>query len=245
MKKNLIRCGLFALALTTGLSATAATAQECNAVYVTPKIIFSKQEGSMDRASWVRPDGQRTRILGGSDRDDDFGFGVSVGNDFSYSTDYPVRVEVEYLYHGEGKFSKGPRVFQYGGTSHVFSHDFKTKAHSLMLNAFYDINIDSIITPYVGGGLGLSYIKSDYTASISGNTNDAFSLSNHDWDFAWNVGGGISYAIDNQMALDVGYRYFDLGTAEPGSRHDARYNGSPKLDLTAHEIGVGLRFSGF
>lgn len=244
MKNYMIHCGLFALALAVGLSATPAPAQELNSMYVTPKILFSKTTGDMSKAHWLN-DGWTRGALGGDDKDDDFGFGLAFGNDFSFSTAYPVRLEAEYIYHGESKFSKGPDIVPVNGVMRHASQSFKITAHTLMVNGFYDINIDSVITPYVGGGLGLAYLKSDYSSSVVNGTGVNVRTSNNDWSFAWNIGGGISYALDNQMSLDFGYRYFDLGNAEPGSVHTTDYSGSPKVDLTAHEFSVGLRFSGF
>lgn len=243
MKKNMIRCGLFALALTVGLSAAPASAQEFNSMYVTPKILFSKTTGDMSKAHWINGV-WRAGALGGSDKDDGFGFGLAFGNDFSYSTAYPIRLEAEYIYHGESKFKKGPSIIELNGLQHA-SQSFKIKAHTLMVNGFYDINIDSVITPYVGGGLGMAYLKSSYSSNVVNGAPINVNTSNNDWSFAWNIGGGVSYALDNQMSLDFGYRYFDMGDAEPGSLHTNGYSGSPKIDLTSHEFSIGLRFSGF
>jgi Opacity protein and related surface antigens len=252
MKNTLIRCGLFALALTMGLSAASAPAQELNSFYVTPKILYSKQTGDMSNANWTQ-NGWSRGVLGGEEKDGGFGFGLAFGNDFSYSTAYPIRVEAEYIYHGEGQFGKGPSIVNAldNAGNYVASQKFKIKAHSLMVNGFYDINMDSAFTPYIGGGIGMAYLKSAYTSSfrVNGNEGHRVSTSSNDWSFAWNIGGGVSYALDNQMSLDFGYRYYDLGTAEPGSVNYANgttgYRGSPEVDLTAHELSVGLRFSGF
>ncbi|GDX89921.1 hypothetical protein LBMAG45_17770 [Nitrospirota bacterium] len=36
-------------------------------------------------------------------------------------------------------------------------------------------------------------------------------------DFAWNVGGGVAYALTEHISLDVTYRYADLGKANWGA----------------------------
>ena len=231
--------------LALALPVSTAAAQELNSLYITPKIFYAKQKGDLSGGRWVNNDWYRG-VLGGNDDDTNFGFGLSLGNDFSYSTSLPIRAEVEYVYHGDAKFGKGPSVITSAAPARVASHSFNIKAHTLMVNGFYDFNIDSIITPYVGGGLGVSYMKTDYKAHINGNgapTN--VKVSNNNWNFAWNIGGGAVYQFTEAMAVDVGYRYYDLGTAEPGSVNTSDYRGSPKADYTAHELSVGLRFTGF
>lgn len=252
MKNNLTRCGLFALALTVGLSAAPASAQEFSSLYVTPKVLYSRQSGDMSKANWTQ-NGWSRGVLEGKEKDDSFGFGLALGNDFSYSSAYPFRLEAEYVYHGEGKFGKGPSIVNSldNAGNYIASQKFNIKAHSLMVNGFYDVNMDSAFTPYIGGGIGMAYLKSSYTSDlrVNGNEGHRVSTSSNDWRLAWNIGGGVSYALDNQISLDFGYRYYDLGTAEPGSVNYSSpptgYRGSPEVDLTAHEFSVGLRFSGF
>jgi len=248
MKKKLIRCGLFALALTVALPAAPAPAQEFNSIYIAPKIIYSWKDGDMSNAKWTNSAGWSRGVLGGSDDDNGFGFGLAVGNDFSLYSGVPIRLELEYVYHGEGKFGNGPSVIYNNSQTHIASQSFKIKAHTFMINGFYDIDLGAIVTPYVGGGLGLAYLSSDYSSRshVSGNDSVQVKTSNNDWAFAWNLGGGVSFAIDDQTAIDVGYRYYDLGSAEPGSVNaSSGYRANPKVDLTSHELSVGLRFSIF
>ena len=192
------------LMLALGLAAPAA-AQDFSTFYVTPKIMTSYQRADMDN---------------GHERSSVFGLGFAVGTDLSYSSSLPVRVETEYLYHGN-------QTFQGGGVNHDLS------AHSIMANAFLDLQTDSPLTPYVGGGLGMAYLNDHVSA------NGASAKVNR-WNFAWNVGGGVAFSLNESLALDLGYRYMDLG------KTDGVYLNTPStIDLTAHEFGLGLRISGF
>ncbi|MDR1043910.1 MAG: outer membrane beta-barrel protein [Candidatus Adiutrix sp.] len=245
-KQKMIKNGLAALALTLALPAAGAPAQELNSLYVTPRLIYSHQVGDMSPAYW-RDGVFSAGVLGGEETDNNFGFGLSLGNDFSYSTDWPLRVELEYVYRGEGEFGKGPSVFAQNGDVYAASQSFRVKAHSLMGNVFYDFPAELPLTPYIGAGLGLAYLKSSYGSSSRLNNDPTITVasSKNDWNFAWNLAAGVSYEVTDRAALDFGYRYVDLGSAEPGSVSTATYSGSPKLDYTAHEFSVGLRFSGF
>ncbi|MGL4209491.1 MAG: outer membrane protein, partial [Candidatus Adiutrix sp.] len=63
------------------------------------------------------------------------------------------------------------------------------------------------------------------------------------WNFAWNVGGGVGWYLNENLSLDLGYRYVDLGTAAPGHIKVENYVTDANLDYTAHELSVGLRFN--
>ncbi|MDL2260545.1 outer membrane beta-barrel protein [Deltaproteobacteria bacterium OttesenSCG-928-K17] len=246
MKKNLIRSGLMALGLCLALPAGGAKAQEFNSVYVTPRLIYSYQYGDMKSNKWSGAAPFSASVLGGEENDKVFGLGVAVGTDLSYTTTYPVRVEAEYIYHGKGEFKKSESFFT-GGNYYSASQKFEVTAHSIMANAFYDFNTNSAFTPYVGGGLGLAYLKTDYRTNMHNGDSGSATMSKKDWNLAWNIGGGFAYYLNDSTALDFGYRYMDLGTADAGNFNVSNmgYSGSASMDYTAHEFSVGVRFSGF
>ena len=102
-------------------------------------------------------------------------------------------------------------------------------ALSGLLNAFYDIKTDSAITPYLGGGIGVANVEID-NLSILG---IPFPGSEDDTVFAYQLGGGIGYAINDTMTVDLGYRYF--ATADPD------FNGL-EAEYGSHNITIGIRF---
>ena len=192
------------LTLALGLAAPAA-AQDFSSFYVTPKIMASYQKADMN---------------GSHERGSVLGLGLSLGTDLSYSSSLPIRVEAEYLYHGNQTF-----------TGNGIAHD--VSAHSILANAFLDIQTDTFFTPYFGGGLGLAVLNDRYTSANSTKTSR--------WNFAWNLGGGLAWSLNENLALDIGYRYMDLGKVETVTGAGGPYN----LSLTAHELSLGLRIMGF
>ncbi len=244
MKNNkLLKSGIMAVVLSLGLSGMEASAQEFNSIYVAPRFIYSKQTGDMSKAHYnIGP--AAIGILGGEDDDNNFGLGIALGTDLSYSTELPVRLEAEYTYRGQATFKNGPKWV--AGYPLYADQSFDVKAHTLMANAFYDINTETAFTPYVGAGLGMAYLRSDYKHRVNG---VGFNKSSNDWNLAWNVGAGVAYQFSDNIALDVGYRYVDLGTAECGTSTGisagAALKTDAKVDYTAHEFSLGLRFNGF
>lgn len=95
------------------------------------------------------------------------------------------------------------------------------------------------------------------------------------WNVAWNVGAGFAYQVTDNIALDLNYRYSDFGEADfgttgfglSGAAKNPSYNkntdppdqtippniatnlggysGKSKVNLTAHEFILGLRFTGY
>ena len=211
MRKNIWNYLALGLILALG-SAAPAAAQDLSSFYVTPKIMTSYQKAEMKD---------------GSERSSVFGLGFALGTDLSYSTSLPIRAELEYLYHGNESFS---------GSSNGINYTHDISAHSILANAFFDFQTDTAFTPYAGGGLGLGYLK-DKASSSAGNMSTTVSR----WNLAWNLGGGVAWGLNENMALDLGYRYMDLGKTENISFGGRNYNAS----LTAHEFGIGLRFMAF
>lgn len=244
MKKHFVRTGVMAALLSLAAPAVA-SAQQIDSIYITPRIIYSYQMGDMSAAKW-RNGVWAASALGGEETDKNFAFGLSVGTDLGYSSEWPVRVEGEYVYRGKAEFSKGPStVTWFDGSPRVASQKFEITAHSLMVNAFYDFNTATSFTPYVGAGLGGAYLKTDYRASIVNGGPGTAGVSKSNWNLAWNIGGGVAFHLNENAALDFGYRYVDLGNADTGNINMLDFSGSPKVDYTAHEFSIGLRLTGF
>ena len=223
MKKITINLSVLALTLALGAAAPAA-AQDFSTFYVTPKIVSSYQRGEM--SGTVLPGG--AGMSGGHERGAVLGLGVSVGVDLSYSSALPVRLEAEYLYHGNQTFRH---------QDHNWINTYEVSSHSLLFNAFYDIATDTAFTPYVGGGLGLANVNVDFNSANTG----LVPTKSNKWNFAWDIGGGVAWSLNENLALDLGYRYMDLGRGENGNLAA----GASAIDLTAHEFGLGLRITGF
>lgn len=130
-----------------------------------------------------------------------------------------LRTELEYVWR---KYSRDRLEPVPGAYSNAF---FKT--YSYMWNTYYDILPYNWWTPYVGGGLGFTKIRYRDV--------DGAGYTNEDWSttrFTWSLGGGLSLKVTNRLNLDVGYRYYDMG--------------SPKrtvtYDISGQEVYGGIRY---
>ena len=124
-------------------------------------------------------------------------------------------------------------------------------AFGLIANGWYDIDTGTRWVPYVGGGLGAAWVESgfglkgtvtdlDELAADPDNPEDAVTTHDgsigrgNDWVFAYQVGAGIGYRIDDRAVVQFGYRFF--GTSE------GDFDGS-KTSIRIHKISVGVRYS--
>lgn len=88
---------------------------------------------------------------------------------------------------------------------------------------------------YTGGGLGLSINQARTTDTI-------VKGDGTDLNFAYQVGGGISYALTEWSTIGLGYRYSDLGEVVVDLDNAGTGAGDFSLDATSHEFTLSLRF---
>ena len=111
------------------------------------------------------------------------------------------------------------------------------------------------------------------TEYLGGYNSHTYKGQQNSWNMAWNLGAGFAYQITDNVALDFNYRYSDFGEADfgtsgfnisgtsknpdfdvfdPTDTDDpnittviGKYSGKSKVNLTAHEFIIGLRFTGY
>ena len=125
------------------------------------------------------------------------------------------------------------------------SFDTKIENQSYMLNVYYDLDQLPVVQlpggfkPYVGAGIGLSYIEvNDQTipGPVGGTVSRVF--GDDEANFAWQLMAGVAYQINPKFAADIGYRYAHLGEAQLRSPA-----GTIDNDLNTHEIVLTLRYT--
>lgn len=105
---------------------------------------------------------------------------------------------------------------------------FRLYKHSVMANAYFDYLTCTPWTPYVGAGLGSSYLKADF-----GN------VAKSNYNLAWQVMAGLAYDINSHWTVDAGYRYADLGRI----RKNWGNGQVTKLTARDHEVLLGVRYT--
>lgn len=147
----------------------------------------------------------------------DTGFVGSLAAGYNFAN--PMRMEVEFL-NQKNDLDRLSYNNLYGNFT-----EGDLKAHSFMVNGFYDVNTGSPWTPFIGAGIGWS--KLDLNTP-------GFDNSDNDDVFTYQFIGGVAYAFNEQWSVDAQYRF--IGTSD-ATISDADY------DFNSNNLMLGLRYS--
>lgn len=113
---------------------------------------------------------------------------------------------------------------------------------TMMVNAYFDIGTWHGVTPYVGAGIGTSYVRTSNVKFYNPNGTTGSYDGAGKWNLAWALMAGASYELSPNMTLDGGYQFRSLGKA-----HSGKVTGfSERIkyeDIYAHEMRLGLRYN--
>jgi len=106
---------------------------------------------------------------------------------------------------------------------------------TLMLNAFYDFDTGTRLTPYIGLGFGLMNVELTYRPGGVGVIKDDDNV------FAYQLAGGLNYEVNDSFSVFASYRYRDSRDAKVRSSllpasFNIKGNGISLVD-------VGIRYS--
>jgi opacity protein-like surface antigen len=172
-------------------------------------------------------------------------FGFSVGKYLTNS----FRLELEAIKRADYEYDAHPLRFP--------QNTFKAKieTHALFINGFYDFQPFSIrntaITPYLGGGMGISRNKMRTIVQHTNGIPDGVDFEGNTINqFAYKLSAGTLVSLTKQLSLDVNYQYVNLGAFKGGTEvyvngvfdSDLRrpFNGG---DIKTQELMVGLQYT--
>jgi opacity protein-like surface antigen len=172
----------------------------------------------------------------------------TIGGGVGYQVNNYLRTDVTFDYLSKAKFH-GATIGSCGVSDDCTSKDISSlTAYSLLANAYVDLGTYGAFTPYVGAGIGGSYVKWKNLQNTSCDTNDdsfCDDTVSHggkgDWRFAYALMAGASIDITCNVKADVGYRYMHING---GSMFGYAENGGPGRDrgVNIHEARVGARY---
>jgi opacity protein-like surface antigen len=139
------------------------------------------------------------------------------------------------------------------------SNNGTNKGYSLMANGYVDLGTYVGITPYIGGGLGVSYNKYSKTqgqrdcvevpANSSGTGGfacddpagyEGSEDSQANYNFAYSIGAGLSYRVTKNVSVDLGYEYFSIPDAKFVAYDGGAFNIHKGIDYQS--VKVALRY---
>jgi len=177
-------------------------------------------------------------------------FGFSVGK---YLNDN-FRLELEAIKRTGYEFDAFAKEPIFARTA---SQKADINSKSIFINGLYDFQPFSIrntaITPYLGGGVGISRNKMKTTVQSVNGIPDGITFDGNTINqFAYKFSAGTLVSLTEQLSLDVNYQYVNLGAFKQstelslnGVRNPAGDNQSPmnQGDIKTQELMVGLQYT--
>ena len=154
-----------------------------------------------------------------------------------------IRTELEFAYT-----SHNPKTWNAANTTggiYTYNATGNIGVFTILANVWYDFDIDSSLTPYIGGGAGVGFVKNNMTLFTPGGSGYEI-LNKSSTEFAFQLGAGIKYDFTKNMALDAGYRLRGVLGANPKATGITGgifgLNSVKNFDLISHTVQVGVTF---
>lgn len=167
------------------------------------------------------------------------GIGYQLHKHFRADVTFDLRTKADY--HAQQRC-----VAACGGISY---HDqyADLSVYTLMANAYVDLGTyggsaygKGGFTPYVGAGIGGSYVKwNSYSSVANDQSQNQLYAGNGEWRWTAALHAGVSHKISDRMSLDANYRYQYI---DGGKVTDVFTNTIEDKALHAHDFRLGLRY---
>ncbi len=148
-----------------------------------------------------------------------------IGGGIGYRINQNFRSDVTFSYRPDAEVSATTSA---GNTTAT-----EVNGLSLMVNGYWDIAKLDMFTPYVGAGIGYARLSTPTQTTTGGIANEGGATSDN---LAWALMLGGTYELNSEAAVDVGYRFINLGEFKQAT--STTYD-----DLMVHEARAGLRYS--
>lgn len=165
-----------------------------------------------------------------SPTDSTLGNGITAGGGIGIKSEW-LRTDITADYNSPLKYS--------GTIAAPGDVTAKIQFTSLLFNGYIDIGTWYGLTPYIGAGIGTSYVRvTDYISALAppfgGDT------AHSQWTLSYAAMAGVGWAVAPNLMLDFGYRYLNVGDMRTNA--DA-FGAMTFKNVAAHELRVGLRWS--
>jgi opacity protein-like surface antigen len=185
--------------------------------------------------------------------DKNFESGMLFGLGIGYKYNNWLRFDLTGEYRGETGFHGFDTWVDVTPDERFNNYTAKKSEWLFLVNAYLDLGTWKGFTPFVGAGIGTSRntIHSFRDAGIGLGPafvpTMAYADAASKWNFAWALHAGFAYDVTPNFAVELAYRYLDLGSAKSGDI--IAFDGTNTIDnpmifkgLTSHDVKLGVRW---
>jgi opacity protein-like surface antigen len=172
-------------------------------------------------------------------------FGIGVGYAWSW-----LRFDVTGEYRGKTGFHALDR-YTNGGNFFTNQYSASKSEWVGLFNAYLDLGTWWCITPFIGAGIGfdsitISHFRDENLIAAGG----GWATSGTKTNLAWALHAGASYRASPNFAVELSYRYLNLGTGQSGTLVNLDptvFSGNPLVPMTfnhiqSHDVMLGVRW---
>ncbi len=183
---------------------------------------------------------------------------VIFGGGLGYKFNENFRADLSVSYLNKSKFDANTYAKAVADGKLVIINNKTTQEFSsllAMVNGYYDAGkIMDVVSPFFNVGVGYARVKAgELKISQVGYDQTTTIPSRNNSNFAWSVGGGLSFAVNPNLYVDVAYKYLDMGKAQSGDQRATKTamgteskkladNQLIKPKFRAHVVTAGLRY---
>lgn len=204
----------------------------------------------INQMSSLRSTLQPTNALGGgapaiTTAYSDLGDSGIIGIGLGYQFNNWFRADATLEYRSSAAYRKGVTYTAFCANPFCLDDYTANVASSVfMLNGYVDLGTWAGVTPYVGAGVGMAYHRMKGLTDIGAGLGYASDSSKTN--FAWALMAGLGYNVTQNLKIDMGYRYINMGTFTTNpivcEVVAACYYEVQSYKHTAHDLRLGVRY---
>lgn len=166
-------------------------------------------------------------------------FGLGIG----WQRNHWLRFDLTGEYRGDAMFVAHDQFP--GPNTNEYTADIRSWMG--LANAYIDMGNWCGFTPFIGAGIGFATLSVSGMKDINGPANSvAFGVDHTKTNFAYAFYAGGSFDITPQVALELSYRWANLGSAQSGrvTTYDLTSSNSGVFiqDITSNDVMLGMRY---
>ncbi len=177
-----------------------------------------------------------------------FGFGIG------YEWNSWFRFDVTGEYRTKAGFKATGSYTDFCGGATCFDINTGNFSSAVFLaNGYVDLGTWWCITPFIGAGIGgarnmISGVQDQGIIGSNGTVGFGYTFSDStQWNLAWDVQAGLTYNVNDNLKIDLSWRFLDLGSPQTAVVHCQNTAVCPGAFYTLHEITsqdfrIGLRW---
>jgi opacity protein-like surface antigen len=181
-----------------------------------------------------------------------FGFGIGYEWNAWLRFDVTGEYRTKAMFKATGSYTDFCPATAFGPGTCFDVNTGNLSSEVFLANAYVDLGTWWCITPFIGAGVGgaRNQITGVQDNGIISNGTVGFGYTFNDsaqWNLAWDVQAGLTYNVNDNLKVDLSWRFLDLGSPQTAVVHCQNTNSCPGAfytlrDITSQDFRVGLRW---